>query len=384
MKIKTDCRHIRWDRPCAPHKREGVHCDACDYYEPVDVRVLIIKLDALGDVLRTTCILPALRDKYKGAQVTWVTMAGALPLLENNPYVDRCVAYGPAALAILGVEDFDLVFCLDNAPRSAALAMLATAREKKGFGLNAAGHVLPFGKEAEQWLLMGLFDDVKKKNSRTYQEIMMEICGLAGMHQEIIVRLTDEEREFARRFAEKNGVPSEDERAKKGVSVVGVNTGSGDCWPMKQWPVDRCVEFTRRLTADVKIRVLLFGGQEELERNSKIKEAVGEALIDTGSDNSLGEFMALVDLCDLVVTSDSLGLHVALGLGKKVVGLFGPTSAAEIDVYGRGIKIVPALDCVCCYLRKCNRTPTCMEAIGDDTVYDAVVELVGNKQARRS
>ena len=375
-RVKTDCRFLNWDRPCAPHKKEGVHCRECAFYEPVKERVLIIKLDALGDVLRTTCILPALKKKRGRSQLTWITMPDAVPLFENNRFVDRVVAYGPDALGMLGAERFDLVLCLDAAPRSAALGSLARGRIKKGFGLDKCGRVFPFNPEAREWFLMGLFDDIKKRNTRTYQEIVMEICGLKGLDQEIVLRLTDEEKTFARRFAERAGLPAQEVKPGKGLTIIGVNTGSGNRWPMKQWPIQCCVDFIRGLLAEKRCKVLLFGGDEETARNEQIKEAAGDGLIDTGCHNSVREFVALVDLCDVLVTSDTLGLHVALGLGKKVVGLFGPTSAAEIDVYGRGVKIAPDADCVCCYLRTCNRTPSCMDMIGAATVRDAVKKIL--------
>jgi heptosyltransferase-2 len=342
----------------------------------VSERVLVIKLDALGDVLRTTCILPALREKYPRAQVTWITMPEATSLLQNNPYVDRIVPYGTDALAMIGVERFDSVFCLDTAPRSAALGSLAQGKEKRGFGADREGRVYPFNAEATAWFLMGLFDDIKRANARTYQDIVMEICRLAGMRQEIVVRLTEKERAFARSFAERTGLAVVQGVQRAGVRVVGVNTGSGSRWPTKQWPHRHCIDFIRLLCSMEKVRIMLFGGEDELARNREIKESAGEGLIDTGCRNTLREFMALVELCDVLVTSDTLGLHVALGLGKKVVGLFGPTSAAEIDVYGRGIKIAPSLNCACCYLRECGRSPSCMEMIRPEMVRDAVAKLL--------
>lgn len=376
MKLNKDCRQVLWDRPCVPHKREGVHCDGCAHYDPVEERILIVKLDALGDVLRTTCILPALREKYPNAQVSWITMAGAIPLLENNPFVDRRIPYDPEAIALLGVEEFDIVLGLDASPKSAALASLAIAGEKKGYGIDRDGRVFPFTPEAEQWFLMGLFDDLKKENRRTYQEIMMEICGLAGAPREIVIRLTDGEREFAGIFAGKAGLSSAAAREKEGVRVVGVNTASGSRWPTKQWPIEHCAAFIRALSSDENIRVLLFGGEDEIDRNRVIMGAVNEDVIDTGCSNSLREFAALVDLCDLVVSTDTLGLHVALGLGKKVVGLFGPTPAAEINVYGRGVKLATELDCGCCYLKDCGKSPACMETISPERVAGAVRELL--------
>lgn len=373
-RIAADCRWMRWDRPCAPHKREGVHCRGCAYHDAVTARVLVVKLDALGDVLRTTCILPAIREKFPGAQVTWITMPEAVPLLEHNPLVDRIVPYGPDALAVLGVERFDLALCLDASPRSAALGSLARAKEKRGFGADANGRVFPFAPAARRWFLMGLFDDLKRANRRTYQDIVMEICGFGGLQQEITIRLTEEEKEFARRFAARAGIPSGSARER--MTLVGLNTGSGRRWRMKQWPVGRCAELIRMLARDRGARILLFGGEEEKERNAAIRKAAGKALIDTGCGNSLREFIALLGLCDLVVTSDSLGLHAALGLGKKVVGLFGPTSAAEIDMYGRGVKVIADSDCACCYLRDCERRPSCMERITAGRVYAAVRGLL--------
>lgn len=379
-RIKADCRHMRWDRPCALHKAKGVHCATCPYYDQVRGRILIVKLDALGDVLRTTCILSGIKEKYPRARVTWITMPEAFPLLQNIPSIDRVVAYGPDALAVLTTERFDAVFGLDSSPKSAALASLAKAVERKGFGLDPSGRVFPYNAEANDWFLMGLFDDLKRKNKRTYQDILMEICGLKGLPQEIVVRLTDDEKAFARKFSEKHGLPMGSARTASGIRVIGINTGSGRRWAMKQWPIRQCVEFIRGLLKNRKYRVLLFGGEGEAERNKKIKDAVGEGIIDTGTHNTLREFMALVDLCDLLVVSDSLGLHVALGLGKKVVTLFGPSSAAEIDVYGRGVKIVPDVECTCCYLRECGRGPSCMESISPEMALKAVSELFGREE----
>ena len=52
MILKTDCRHFKGDRPCDPHKESGVKCNDCNYYQPISFKILIIKLDAVGDVLR--------------------------------------------------------------------------------------------------------------------------------------------------------------------------------------------------------------------------------------------------------------------------------------------------------------------------------------------
>jgi len=64
-----------------------------------------------------------------------------------------------------------------------------------------------------------------------------------------------------------------------------------------------------------------------------------------------------------VVTGDTTALHLAIGLKKRVLALFGPTCAQEIELYGRGEKIISPLSCVPCYRRSCSVLPNCMEAI---------------------
>jgi heptosyltransferase-2 len=111
-------------------------------------------------------------------------------------------------------------------------------------------------------------------------------------------------------------------------------------------------------------------------RNKEIMEGSKVPLIDTGHKNTPREFLSLLNLCDLVVTGDTLAMHAAVALKKKVIALFGPTSSSEIELYGRGKKIIPDMDCLCCYKETCDKHPNCMENISPDTVFQAVKELL--------
>ena len=90
-----------------------------------------------------------------------------------------------------------------------------------------------------------------------------------------------------------------------------------------------------------------------------------------------------MNLSDLIVTGDTMALHAALALGKKVVGLFGPTSAAEIEMYGRGIKLTGTVDCLCCYQVSCARNPACMDTISPEMVLRAIKKLLTKEYPNR-
>ena len=60
---KPDCRNFIGDRPCEIHKKTKRMCDECDLYDPWDEKIWIVKLDSIGDVIRTTFILDAIKIK---------------------------------------------------------------------------------------------------------------------------------------------------------------------------------------------------------------------------------------------------------------------------------------------------------------------------------
>ncbi len=129
--------------------------------------------------------------------------------------------------------------------------------------------------------------------------------------------------------------------------LVGLNTGAGGRWVGKQLPVDRTVELAGAISRERqgKVRFLVLGGQAEAERNRAIVAGLRAhpdkpAFIDAGTDHALLDFAARVELCTLLVTSDSLALHMAVALERRIVAFFAPTSAAEIELYGLGEKVL--------------------------------------------
>lgn len=370
MRIYQDCRHFRGNVPCEPHKEYKVHCDGCRYYDRVEFKVLIIKLDAVGDVLRTTCVLPDLKERYPNAYITWLTQKESIPLFQNNDLVDVVIDYSAESFLRVQFEHYDLVINPDAAPKSAMLAEVARGNKKFGFGYHKRGYLYPFNEEAQRWFEMGLFDDIKKANTLTYQQIILDMIGLTHSNCEIILKLNDDEKKFSKEFADKRGI-------KANQLKIGLNTGSGGRWEFKKWTVEGFSRLIEMINNNLpKIKILLYGGPEERERNAYLSDRYRGAVIDTGCENSLREFISLLDLCDLLVTGDTMALHMAVALKKKVIALFGPTSSAEIDLYGRGVKIVPEMDCLCCYRPRCDVRPTCMERIAPETVLAAIRGLL--------
>ena len=210
-------------------------------------------------------------------------------------------------------------------------------------------------------------DALKAENRKTYQEIIYKILGLDYRKQEPILNLSKNELAFGKKFAEKNNI-------RKTDLIVGINTGAGGRWQDKRLSIEKTAELIDKLGIKLKyknVRLLLFGGPEEKERNEKIKKIIKAKVIDAGCNNSLMEFASLVGLCSILVTSDSLALHIGTALKKKIVVFFYPTSANEIELYGRGVKIIWEGSSYCSYQAKCEYPPK----ISIEKITNAVKEL---------
>lgn len=369
MLIKNDCKYFPGDKPCKPHKERGKICETCDEYSPVIHKTLIIKLDAIGDVLRTTAILSSLKKTYRGTYIKWLTKSNAKELFTNNDLVDEIMCYEtPVTNVNLAIEEFDVVINLDPSPVSSALASFAKGKEKFGFGLNAKGKVYPLNKEAEEWFIMGSFDTEKKKNKKTYQQIIHEICRLPYIKSEIVLSLNKKDIDFKNEFIRKNKLENE-------KLIIGINAGASERWQFKKWRLEGYKELIKKITDKYDCKILLYGGKEETEINNELKK-ISSNIIDTGSSNSLREFIALMDIPNILITGDTLALHVAEALRKKVICLFGPTSYNEIEDYGRITKIYPEMECLVCYKNKCDFVPNCMDLISVDMVFSAISKLI--------
>ena len=362
--IAWDCRYFLGDRPCIWHKRNGVLC-TCDRYERIEERLLIVKLDAMGDVLRTTALLPPLAEVHPRAAVTWVTRRESVPLLKGNPYIAEVIELGHDALLHLATRTFHRVINLDASRTSAGLASVAQSSQKDGFVLDESGTVRPTNDAARGWLEAGIFDDIKRRGRETYQDRMAAILGLEGRAHQYVLQLDDDERSAARRHLESAGLDS-------GRPVVGLNTGAGGRWPLKQWREDGYLELVERLHRTEDVQFVLLGGPSEQARNERLKSASSVPLLDPGCDNPVRHFAALVGCCDVVVTGDTLAMHLSLAQGRRTVVLFGPTSWAEIELYGLGEKVVPTMECLSCYKTSCDFVPNCMDLITTDMVEGAV------------
>ncbi|HUS89580.1 MAG TPA: glycosyltransferase family 9 protein [Desulfosporosinus sp.] len=262
---------------------------------------------------------------------------------------------------------FDYAIGLDAGKVTAGMMTMAKASKKFGYILHEDGYVIATNEAADEWLRMGIFDNLKQANQRSHQEIMCSILGIAKDGMKYVLELTENEKEEGRRHLERLGI-SLDKR------IIGIHTGGGERWTLKQWSEEKFVSLIPELAKQTgcEAQILLFGGPLERELNKRIQGRTNIPIFDAGCDNNARHFASLINNISVLLSGDSLAMHVALAMGRRVVVLFGPTSNTEIELFGLGEKVIPNLDCLACYKKTCDFTPNCMDAISVDMVKKAI------------
>lgn len=307
--------------------------------------ILIVKFGALGDVVRTSYLLPALAAQYPDARIYWLTADSALELLRFNPHIYSLVSPG-AGFESLKTISFDFAISLDD--ERDVLARLATLKVGRIIGARLEGENRTYCPASAAWFSMGLIsqygktraDELKRLNQREHQSFLEEMAGI--------------------RIAQPSFFNSPALEARvKGIFAsdyfhVGLNSGSGARWPSKQLRIPEAIALVRWLIArragGRAVKVWLLGGRDEVARHAEIRAVVPpELVVDPGFDQNILEFAARIKALDYLISSDSLALH--LGISQRVPNLsfYAPTSAAEIGTFGTGTKIVSTAADYCNY-----------------------------------
>ncbi|NNN06319.1 MAG: hypothetical protein HKL90_10505 [Elusimicrobia bacterium] len=260
----------------------------------MDGATLIVKLGAPGDVLRTTPLLRVLTGP-----VVWVTRPESASLLPRRPGLSVIT---PSEAIRLRGRRFGLALCLDDEREAAEIAASVRARRRVGALLSKDGHV-GYTASSRVWFDMGLLsrlgrrraDALKRANVLSYQEHLFRMAGRSFQGEDYWIRRPPR-------------------RAARGARRVGLETRAGERWPLKVWARYGALERTLRARGVATTR---FGWKPDLAAHA-----------------------AAVDACDVVVCGDTLTMHLALALHKRVIALFLCTPPQEIEGYGRLTKII--------------------------------------------
>ncbi len=305
--------------------------------------ILIIKFGALGDVVRTSYLIKPLYNKYYSPDIYWLTSPGSIDVLKFNPYIFKITDNTNDLTDIY----FDWVISLDD--ETEILKKIDKINYKKITGAHLLDSKAIYTDDSALWFNMGLIsrlgkiraDQLKKENKLTHTKIFADILNINDI-QPIFYNSEKTEKKYTEHFKEE-------------YFHIGINNSSGDRWHSKKMKFDTEIALIKNLLNlkidSKKVVVHLLGGKEEKNNNHRILIFFSKSndIIIEDTDQSILKFASVIKACNYVITSDSLALHLAIAQKIPNLSFYAPTSAAEIDTFGTGVKVISTSEDYCSY-----------------------------------
>jgi len=357
-KVKFDCKYFRGDIPCISNKTKGFICDKCEDYTPISIKILIIKLGAIGDVIRTTPLIIKYRDLYKNCQISWLTK---YPDILPHDDIDKIYNFDFISTYIITHQQYDIAINLDKDFEACALLNDVFSKQKFGYTLKD-GHIALANPAAEHKFLTGLFDNISIKNKKSYLDEIFEICGMSFNNEQYLLPLN----------STYNAKWNKINELANNRKIIGLNTGCGIRWLTRLWPDSSWIELINKLKENNYFPIVL-GGMDEDIKNSSFSSKTG---VYYPGIYTLTEFIAILNHCDVIVSAVSMTMHIAMGLHKPLVLFNNIFNKNEFYLYNNGVILEPETGCDCYYGEKCKRERHCMLDLKVDTVYNNIVKLI--------
>jgi len=345
-------------------------------------RVLVLRLGALGDVVRTLPAASALRTAWPGAWMAWLAEPAAASALRGRSWLDEVIELPRpelvadlrrrrplrAARRLAGVvrelraRRFDLVVDFHGILKSGVLSRLSGAAAAVGYGRPAAR------EGAGLWM-------TRRAELRRWPVSRFErnaaLVRFLGVDAEPFARPLDPD-------------PGRVERARHALGAgpapapVLLHAGSSPRTPHKRYAPERLGAVARSLASRTgrSCRVLRGPGAEEAALARRVVEASGGAARPAPETRDFEDLAALLACGGLYVGPDSGPLHVASLVGTPVVQILGPTHPAENAPWpGTPARSVRrAVACAPC--RRGCAAATCLSALPPEAVVEAALELL--------
>lgn len=343
------------------------------------MKILIVKLSAIGDVVHSLPVLYALRQRFPSAHIAWLVEEAASSLLMGHPLLDRVIiskrktwlnnilkpgrrkqALNEIKAFVRNLRDteYDIVLDLHALLKSGLLIWLSRSNRKVGYTKGDEGSSVFLNERITPY-------DLDKHAVLRYMNLA-EYIGAEpnGYHFPIPISDTDKIRV--------NDLLEETE--VRGSFIV-INPVAK--WGTKLWDTGKFASLADRCIREFHLPIVFTGSKDDREEVRSIMDQMHERAIDFCGKTNLRELAYLYGLSSVMITTDTGPMHIGAAVNARVVALFGPTAPWRTGPFGDGHLVIRKdLSCSPCFKRRCDNR-RCMLGITADEVFEAVRKQVG-------
>ncbi|MCK4463606.1 MAG: glycosyltransferase family 9 protein [Candidatus Omnitrophica bacterium] len=338
------------------------------------MRILITRTDRIGDVMLSTPVIKAVRDKYPDAYIAFCVGPHAFEIVDKNPYLNDVIVYDKKGKhkSVFGIIrfifeikriKFDMAIILHSTNRMNLTCFLAGIPKRTGYD-RKLGFLLtdkiPYTKQEG------------KKHEMEYTLDVIRHIGIEPSDKRLYMSLHKDTEKKIKKIFEAHDI-------HKMNKIVAINPGAS-C-PSKRWPIEYFSEVVDRLNEEYGAKVIILGGPDSVESVRLLLGNIKTKVIDLTEKTSVSLLAGILSKSHLFISNDSGPVHIAVSVGTPVIAIFGRSdeglSPKRWGPLGPSdIALHKDVGCRVCLAHRCDKDFKCLKAITVDEVMEAVEKFL--------
>ena len=343
-------------------------------------KILIRGTNWIGDSVITFAALREIRRAFTGSHLVLLVKPWVSDLFTGADFLDEIIRYdrrpGPLGFLqftrFLRTKKFDAAIFLQNAFEAAALALFAGIPIRIGFPTDGRRLLLthalisayPVNHEHQIYDYLNI--------AAQAEELLMGSSRVDFLNPQYQLPV---DADTQNRMRDRLRLPGRGE----GQRLVAINPGATNN-PLKRWYPGRFADLADRLLQHRDCNIVLVGAASEEAIADEILSQMRNHAIKLTGKTSLAESIAVLSLCDLVISNDTGPAYIAAALDRPTVTIFGPTNYWSIcPTSPTSLILNNPVPCAPCRYKKCPYGHECMGGITVDQVYEVALGQLGIK-----
>ena len=337
-------------------------------------RILIARTDRIGDVLLSTPVIKALRDKYPHSYIAMMVSAYARDIVEGNPYLDKVIIYDKEVLHKswlssfrfaqgLKKNKFDLAVILHPTNRVHLVSFLAGIPKRVGYDRKLGFLLTDRIRHTKQ---------LGEKHELEYNLDLLRYLGIEPQGKNLFMPLKPESEKWVKELFRQEGIREADR-------LLAIHPAAS-C-PSKIWPPERFAQTADKLAQNYGFKILVIAGPKDVKLAEALVKHLRSSVINLAGKTSITQLASLLKRCSLFISNDSGPVHIASAVGTPVISIFGRNQAGlsprRWGPVGLKDKILhKEAGCIECLAHNCQKQFACLKAISVEDVVAAADSIL--------
>lgn len=297
-------------------------------------RILVIRLDLIGDLVLSMTVVRALKHTYPGAEIDLLAVPASAKVVMHDPDLAQIITYDPniwrRPKAIFHAKNWRDAFRLRRhlraqrydiavsvfGPWAGVIAVLSGAKRRVGFGRESYPGFMTDNVPGRHW---------SPGDHKHEVDYCLELAKSSGAKISTADRtpslyVDPQARRQLEQLLIQEGIETE-----KPLIACHVSSNNGQS---KRWPIPYWATLIDKLVREQGAQVIFTGTPADLLLIESVSCRMQEQAINLAGKTSLPQLVALLQRADLVISGDSGPMHIAAALGTPLIAIHGPTDPA--------------------------------------------------------